>query len=1248
MKRFILAVLFCASLLGILSSFLFRSASAAENPLLTLLNLPAPPPPNPQVSLPSRPPTFFSKANPPSDDSPIEDLMAYWQAQSNGYRELGYSPKPSDKVLDRLLAEVEKNPEKASQFLNAFSGSKKAAEVVREIYDRYASGTEDERNMRAGLKRWLTYNSPYFSGDLVNGANRAADTNEYVSNQEDLLALGRVDWDRASPIVNRLYAGNQKVSRTLAQWALYRNALDSNALGDIDRYREELKAVVEDKTATDGMRDLALDALLKEKEWSGRDEWYYSLMSDETLDDLRVGGTTYTGLTTLMYYSPDEKYIDKMIELVKSDNKVLRTAAAKNLLQRLRTNNPEVVKALLPWLEDPKWLNEDSAGRNAIVTALQSVKIPESVPALIAALDEKGYREATSHPNAWANTNSTAANAMNAAVTAAATVANTAANAANRGPNSARTQAELFYPLRYAAIPALAYQGDMRAVPALRRLLNEGDSGFEQSSLVAAIFRCGGFTIAEQVDALEYVAKNADTLAIPANAISNAYITADNSISYSAYSALLGRNGGKGDSATEVKMLLGMSLARLFEVVNNDLAYAVVARIGTLERNDLQTANAMRRIVLKWIGPAINALLLHDLKKNKTDSDAIVRLLFLRKDLRENQQADVFDLRTGSPIGRGISACLLEDPNDYDAVLNGPNADTKTAMLACARLIRAPLPVLKVAENLQSKDKLLALAAERYLETEDSPEARRIVLSLHPNEALILGATTAFYVNEGETSTSPFLPMLLAGISPYWASPQGFYAGGFRHHAVDEIEKRLQQEVKQNAELLGVYNWGENFIRIYKDKAVLSWEQDPARYRERVLTAEEFDNFKGFLAHYKAEELPPFLSCVIDDCQTKELLMLGRNGGRRVFVNVLSLPPLFAGLDRIFEEMRRAPSSIKYWAGKDVAGLEVLFADDHLDAIAVWKSGADFRLLVADKARRTEIDAEIDNFSEGLSVDSEGDEGEGEDERVSKERSKREYENYAWFAFSGGALGATVTQPSQAEYIPAKDNLEVEPDADQWKALAGSIEVRGNEKGLYKIIGGKTTLIKTGDYSEVVVTPNGRWIIATKSDDDGGTRLVRVNLVTNREFLVDTTAVEAYRAIAYVPSINRVITGPYDSEYAYAADEDKSTEDDGSHYSLLDPETGALIPARGEVRPLAQQTFRSLQPSANPFEFWAAIPKKDETSVGLYNSRTFTFRPILKLSKIVFNSMDTWVDEGEGKIYFVYEGQLLAAPIKIK
>ena len=167
--------------------------------------------------------------------------------------------------------------------------------------------------------------------------------------------LAKYNWDAIRPTVDRLYGDSgQPVSRVLATWALYRHSLAEGLSGDTDRYRDELKAVVEDKKATPGMRDLAFDALVKEPDWSGRDEWYYSLLEDETLGDLRVGGASYTGLTTIIMYSPPEKYQDKMIELVKSTNLTVRNAAARNLAIIADREHPDAVRALLPWLEDPK------------------------------------------------------------------------------------------------------------------------------------------------------------------------------------------------------------------------------------------------------------------------------------------------------------------------------------------------------------------------------------------------------------------------------------------------------------------------------------------------------------------------------------------------------------------------------------------------------------------------------------------------------------------------------------------------------------------------------------------------------------------------------------------------------------------------------------------------------------------------------------------------------------------------------
>jgi hypothetical protein len=41
--------------------------------------------------------------------------------------------------------------------------------------------------------------------------------------------------------------------------------------------------------------------------------------------------------------------------------------------------------------------------------------------------------------------------------------------------------------------------------------------------------------------------------------------------------------------------------------------------------------------------------------------------------------------------------------------------------------------------------------------------------------------------------------------------------------------------------------------------------------------------------------------------------------------------------------MRQPPAKLHYWLEKNIAGLEILFEDENLQAEAVWKIGDDFR-----------------------------------------------------------------------------------------------------------------------------------------------------------------------------------------------------------------------------------------------------------------------------------------------------------------
>ena len=1242
---------FCLCLLVAGYFFLFYSSAgsgstaAKDDPIELLLRLPAPAPPNPLVNgsmFFNREEKFYSKSSPPKDDAPIEDLLDYWMRQNNAYQELRFLPEMSDQVRDRIMKEISKKPALLTGYLNLLKGNAKAADFVKEIYDREGSGGAINKEERRMVKDWLMYNSQYFSTDLARKASSVSDSGEYVTGQTELLALARVDFDRAKPIIDRLNGDSSlKTSKVLAAWAQYRHALDTNSAGDIETYRDALKAFVEDKNALPGMRDLALDALVSEKEWSGRDEWYFSLLGDETLSKLVVNGQTNTGLTTLILNSPEDKYVEKMIELAGSSNPTVRGNAVRNLVAQLANGNAAVVKALLPWLEDQKWAIDVDDSRATLVRKLSEIEVPESVPGLVKVLDERQIQTVPA-----ANTAYTAANAgVNATKPASnAPLANRPASNVNALTNTAQV---IVFPFRSSAVMALAKQKDGRAVPALRRVLPEMAQSYERDIVVSAIWECNGFSLTEQLDALETAAKGVRTeMDNEANPAANANAVASN------YATTYENEGKRAPTPAEIRASLGRTLLQS-PTIPDVLARGLVDRIAVLDTKDKPLALAYRRMILRWQNAVINILLLRDLKRGVADLDTIIRLLGQRKELREKQSTDVFDIRTGTPTAFGISACLLEDSADYDAILDTGNIETKTALFACARLLRLPLQVQKVAENLKSPNPLLQTAAERYLESEDSPEARAIVLARHPNEAKILGARSAFMVDGVADTYNEYLYAVYQSLGD--SSLYNGWSGAGNDDQIIATEKELQAEVKKSDDLLGLYAYDGNYIRIYKDNRVIfSWDEDDSRYRERPLSGEEFDAIKGYLAHNKVDELPPFISCGGAYCTSKELIMLSRVGGRRVYMTGTDGEyggggefEFFVGLDKYFAGLKQAPAKLKYRLSREIPGLEIVLAADDLNAVAVWKDGADFRVAASEKAVREKIKKEIDGDpnDEDAPVEDYSEETEG---KKVEQRAKRRYEGYAWYKIADGEVAGITSQPAQVEFMPMRDGLGVQSGDEQWKARLADLEIRSSEDGLFKVVRGRLTKLRDGSYRNPVITPNGRWVLVSKTDDRTGQAIFRVDLTTNKEYQVEIDGYGESYPLAFIPSINKILVIRNDYRYYRSDDEDTALADsDPDNLLLVDPATGVTNPAPGEFRPIAQQTYRALQKTAKPNEYWAAMidEEKGLTEIGIYETKTFGFRPIMKVPKIRFNSMNMWVDEPGKKVYFVYRGHLLSLPM---
>jgi hypothetical protein len=831
----------------------------------------------------------------------------------------------------------------------------------------------------------------------------------------------------------------------------------------------------------------------------------------------------------------------------------------------------------------------------------------------------------------------------------------TAANRAvitssNTNVNRAAMKEETYYPLREYAIRALATQADPRAVPALRQVLAI-TVNYQRVEIMRALLACGGYSVSEQLDALEYYAKTA----LGGFTETRGYSKTNSNAGAMYYISNRPYLGSAVDPESDTKFALGDLIASKNDP-SDELVRSAIVRIEVLEKRDPATAENLRRIISNWNGLAISALLLNDLRTGKIESSSVIRLLAERKTLREKLPQDLDELRTGTPTAAGIAGCLTESAESYAAMFDGKSTETRTAFLACSRLIRNSLPLDKVSEQLRSTDELLKRAAEEYLVSEDSPAARTIVYAMHPGEAKILGATAFFKGGNDDVTLSPEMLGLFLSVNSGIAfdAYMPFYNGS----EWNKQERELQLEVKSDPDLVGLYSYKDSLVRITKQHVSFTWGNDPSRYSERFLSREEFESLKALISGHNVTEMKPFLACRGNCEEPREFIMLGKNGGSRVFART-ARPQFFLELEKLFDRFRAEPSNIKYALSKDVPGLELLFASDQYDAQTVWKQGSDLRVVISDRSVREKVDEDVGEIEET------DDEGSADDEEAADVPSKepqmivpsermrlgRQYEGFGWFKLSNSGLREPVAQPAGVEYIPVRGSFDIQPAEEQWKARAPGVEIRADPTGLYKIAGGKLSKLKPGIYSQPVISPNGRWLIVNKFEEDIGPSTIRYDLATGREYKVKFDGYGNLVARCFVPASEKFLlaAGYYEEGYYEPDNEEEETSGGSpSRFYLLDPESGALMPASGEARPLSAQTFRPLQPTGKPNMFWAALPSSrlGDTVVGIFDSRLFRFSPVLKLPKINFSSMDMWIDETENKVYFVYSGHLLRVPLK--
>ncbi len=392
---------------------------------------------------------------------------------------------------------------------------------------------------------------------------------------------------------------------------------------------------------------------------------------------------------------------------------------------------------------------------------------------------------------------------------------------------------------RSYAAESLSNYCEPRAISALRIALVQETEEQHRMRIVRAMVACGGLEPAEASDALEALATE------------------------------LGRPGGRKRieesdawqaAPLPVELTIGKFLTR-FSPTDERLASAVLARSRSVESNRPSVVARMLDIVHSWPHEVVNLDIVRRIADGTASAQSIGRVLERRDQLQLAVRGEVSVLLPSRGTAAAIASVLLAERSAQLSVLRGADLGATRALLASARLVREPLPLLEVERLLSSNSAAVRAASEAYLISEDSFEARGMVLTRYPGEALILGARQDF--DPGHDTYSQF----------------------------DQWEQSLRNEVRADdgpleiVALLAAGYWGQRglvVVRRTADGASAAVSLEPNE--QRPLSSGEWRELIAFLEQEGVDALPPGAAPIFDGIQY-EYVRVSSSGGRRVFMN---------------------------------------------------------------------------------------------------------------------------------------------------------------------------------------------------------------------------------------------------------------------------------------------------------------------------------------------------------------------------
>ncbi|MEM7013895.1 MAG: hypothetical protein AAF585_20740, partial [Verrucomicrobiota bacterium] len=719
------------------------------------------------------------------------------------------------------------------------------------------------------------------------------------------------------------------------------------------------------------------------------------------------------------------------------------------------------------------------------------------------------------------------------------------------------------------AAAALEHYEVKEAVPILKEALKREKREDKRRRVIASIHALGGFDEDEILSTLE------TTLRLVLTDEGKEKIRKSNEL------------------FTETTIPPEVSIGRYFsfEIGNDEsLARALLERVDALAEQEPELAQMMRNVVASSGSEDAWQDLTKSLRDNSLTTMQLLNGLSSRKEPRD-EIPDLVALSHENGYAAGFASVLNCDHERMAAIIAEGDAEARIAVLAAARLERDPLPLAEVGKLIDSDVKLLHRAAVDYLTNEDSAEAREY---LGPHQF---------------TGTQGYGPL-------------------FPH-----VESRLLQTVggadgpEESFGILSYGTWGANghFLVFVQDgKATAYRDFERGRIGKADLNDEQLARLRDYVAKYQVDDLPPLTQSIYDGIQY-EYVHVSQTTARRVFMNN---PPRYGDRDGgsaqsgiavygqlvnlfydLFDELDLELSYPN--------GAKILIPHETAKIETVWKSGDDFRVLLANER----------GIPSWVSVTPDG--------KLEKAVAAPNV-----FAIPGADIPIPVDMSSFGSERNAWQNR-----IDGCIIRSGEI---GDRKGIWELRKDQPPrFLAEGWFSRGILTPEGKWCVVAKTLGENWATpngVVRMKVKTGELFPVELEPADNFDPVAFVPAHKKVLLRRKQDSHAPGIKPNAGPIE--AEYHLLDPETGALERVQGEFGMLAAQTIRQLQATDEPHVFWAVVAREDDhgivsSHIGHYDTREFTFESIVKVEGVILSSMSTWIDEEGGYIYSALNGDLV-------